>query len=139
MQAAQQIPAEEASRLLQLAAATACSKEDDRRIERMVQCLPEVQPLQLQELLAAAVQGSCSSAAARLLEVPAAQLLSASAVEVLLDAAVAVQSVAAAEMLCRTLSAARDIAPPAAGRLLKSALASKTLDSCEVAHGELEV
>jgi hypothetical protein len=72
--AAHQIPLVEASELLQLAASTAYSEADDRSIESMVECLPSLQqlePQQLQELLAAVIRSSCSSTAARLLQMPA--------------------------------------------------------------------
>jgi hypothetical protein len=139
LQAAKMIPAEEASQLLQLAAAAASSDADDRRIAGMVDCLQDLQqlqPLQLQELLAAAVQGSCSISVARLLQMPAAPSLSAAAVENLLHAAVEVRSVAAVELLCQ-MPAAGDITPAAAGSLLKAALASNKIDSCKVTHGKL--
>lgn len=136
--AASEIPAAAASRLLQLAAGTACSCAEDRRIERMVEYLPnlrQLQPQQLQELLAAAVKGSCSSTVASLLQLPAAPLLQPAAVEVLLHAAVAVRSEGVVELMCQ-LRAAREIGPAAAGGLLKSALLGQQLDACRVTYGE---
>jgi hypothetical protein len=132
---ARQIPLDEAVKILQLAAGTACSEADDRSVERMVQCLTsleELEPQQLQELLAAAIRSSYNSTVARLLQMPAVPLMSPGAVCTLLNAAVTASNVPAVEMLCH-LGAAMRIAPPAAAKLVLSALDSRQPD---IAHGE---
>jgi hypothetical protein len=132
---ARQIPLGEAIKLLQLAASTACSEADDRSVEHLVQCLAslqELEPQQLQELLAAAITSRCNSTVARLLQMPAVPLMSPDAACTLLNAAVTASNVPAVEMLCH-LGAAMRIAPPAAAKLVLSALDSR---QPEIAHGE---
>jgi hypothetical protein len=133
--AARQIPLGASTKLLQLAVSTACSEADDRSVERLVEFMPslqQVEPQQLQELLAAAIRSRCSSTVARLLQMSAVPLMSPDAVCTLLNAAVTASNVAAVELLCH-LGAAMRIALPAAAKLVLSALDSRQL---EIAHGE---
>jgi hypothetical protein len=120
---------------MQVATTTAAGVADEARVAAMLNCLPAVQQLQLeqlQQLLATAIQGRHMALFTQLLQLQAAQMLAEEAAAALLGEACEVRDAAAVNavlfQLCQ-LPGARHVAPAAGGSLLQAALSTQQLDA----------
>jgi hypothetical protein len=135
VEAARQIPADEAASIMHMAASRAAGAADDAKAAAMLCCLPAVQqmqPEQLQQLLTTALRGRHMLLFAQLLQLHAAQKLSGESLAALFEAgceqrdAAAVHAVLA--QLCQ-LPGAGHVASAAGGCLLQAALSTQQLDA----------
>jgi hypothetical protein len=135
LEVATQIPADEAASIMQMAATAAAGVADDAKLAAMLNCLPAVQqlqPEQLQQLLATAIQGRHMELFTQLLQLRTAQMLSGEAVAALIGTGCELRDAAAVNavlvQLCQ-LPEARHVAPTAGGSLLQAALSTHQLDA----------